>query len=269
MTIVDSPTERPFVDDPQLLFREARQRRRRRWLTAGIAVAVFLLAIGLTVGLTGGQGGGKQSHPSTSALKPTGSVLSTASFSIRPILCYAPPYNPYTGEGALTPSLPACGPQYALTPENLQVTPDQGNANGYSSNEQMSLDPQFGPYQSTPYANMSNSASVLLPGGTAFGNDRYVLGPAAIDASAIKSAKAVVDDGQWSITLHLTDGGSAKFDALAHRQFHALIGVVSDGQVISAPITQPTQTSFTSFGGRVQISGGFTRQRAKQLAAHL
>ena len=42
-----------------------------------------------------------------------------------------------------------------------------------------------------------------------------------------------------------------------------------DGQVVSAPITQPTQSSFTSFDGRVSISGGFTEDFAKTLAADL
>ncbi len=36
--------------------------------------------------------------------------------------------------------------------------------------------------------------------------------------------------------------------------------------MISAPITQPTQASFTSFNGQVQISGSFTEDQAKTLA---
>jgi len=39
--------------------------------------------------------------------------------------------------------------------------------------------------------------------------------------------------------------------------------------VVSAPITQPTQPSFTSFYGQVQISGAFTQQQAKTIAAEL
>ena len=39
--------------------------------------------------------------------------------------------------------------------------------------------------------------------------------------------------------------------------------------MISAPITQPTQSSFTSFGGQVQISGSFTEDQAKALATEL
>ena len=46
MTIVDSPSEQSTSVDPQLLFREARQRRRRRrWLIAGIVGVVLVLVV--------------------------------------------------------------------------------------------------------------------------------------------------------------------------------------------------------------------------------
>jgi preprotein translocase subunit SecD len=48
-----------------------------------------------------------------------------------------------------------------------------------------------------------------------------------------------------------------------------MVGIVDHGMVISAPITQPTQSSFTSFNGRVQISGDFTKQEARALADQL
>ena len=42
-----------------------------------------------------------------------------------------------------------------------------------------------------------------------------------------------------------------------------------DAQVISAPLTLPNQASFTSFGGKIQISGNFTESTAKSLALDL
>jgi preprotein translocase subunit SecD len=39
--------------------------------------------------------------------------------------------------------------------------------------------------------------------------------------------------------------------------------------VISAPITQPSQATFTSFNGQVQISGSFTQSQAQTLATEL
>ena len=64
----------------------------------------------------------------------------------------------------------------------------------------------------------------------------------------------------------LTSAGSTQWDNLAKEQFHAIIAIDLDGQVISAPITQPTNGSFSSFNGQVQISGGFTENQAKTLA---
>jgi preprotein translocase subunit SecD len=39
--------------------------------------------------------------------------------------------------------------------------------------------------------------------------------------------------------------------------------------VVSDPLTLPSQATWTSFAGRVQISGSFTRQAAEELAASL
>ena len=70
-----------------------------------------------------------------------------------------------------------------------------------------------------------------------------------------------------TIDLRLTPSGAVRWDALAHRQFHALVGVVVDGRVVSAPVNQPTQSTFTSFHGSVQLAGGFTESQAHEIAS--
>lgn len=45
MTIITSPPEQPEIAEEQLLFKEARQRRRRRWLVAGIVLVVVTAGI--------------------------------------------------------------------------------------------------------------------------------------------------------------------------------------------------------------------------------
>jgi preprotein translocase subunit SecD len=70
----------------------------------------------------------------------------------------------------------------------------------------------------------------------------------------------------WAVNLNLTSAGASQWDTMAKQQFHAIIGIDLDGQVISAPITQPTQQAPTSFNGQVQISGSFTEDQAKTLA---
>jgi len=46
------PDHTAEVDELQLLFREAKQRRRRRWLISGIATLAFLVVVGMVVGLS-------------------------------------------------------------------------------------------------------------------------------------------------------------------------------------------------------------------------
>jgi hypothetical protein len=70
VTIVVSPPEDPQSDAAQLLFREARQRRRRRWLVAGLAVAAFLL-VGMAADFVANGSGGGSAPVSPSISKAT------------------------------------------------------------------------------------------------------------------------------------------------------------------------------------------------------
>jgi preprotein translocase subunit SecD len=56
---------------------------------------------------------------------------------------------------------------------------------------------------------------------------------------------------------------------MTQQYFHEIIGIELDGVVQSAPITQPSQTSWTSFDGSVEISGNFTQSSAQSLAVAL
>ncbi|EQD38602.1 preprotein translocase subunit SecD, partial [mine drainage metagenome] len=64
----------------------------------------------------------------------------------------------------------------------------------------------------------------------------------------------------------MTSSGSAAWDSVAQANFHAMVGIDLDGVVESAPIIQPGQSAFSSFGGNGQISGNFTEKTAKDLA---
>ena len=162
-----------------------------------------------------------------------------------------------------------CSPSTQLTASNLQVAPDSGNVNGYTSATNISVDPQFASYPSTTSSNKKLDQDVLLPGSPGQGSDRYVLGPAGLARTAIARAEVTKFSGVWAIDLTLTPKGSAQWDKLAEQQFHAIVGFVVNGQVVSAPITQPTQSSFTSFDGQLQIGGGFTEHQARVIASEL
>lgn len=200
---------------------------------------------------------------SQSILKTLGQ---TAQLLFRPALCYAPAFSVAKGKQASTGPLPTCSASSQLTAANLQVTPDSSNVNGYTSNTNIPADPTFATYRSTSPFDDSKNETVLLPGTAANGSGRYVLGPAQLTGTAVKSASAQLNQGTWAVNLVLTGPGSTAWDNLAKQQFHAIIAIDLDGQVISAPITQPTEQTFSSFNGQVQISGSFTEDEAKLLA---
>jgi hypothetical protein len=268
MTLVDVPRSQPKVVESQLLFQEAKQRRRRRWLASGIVALVFLVLAGVTIGLTAGRGGGSSRPLGVPAPIP-GAARAAAELSFRPVLCYAPPLTIGAGQDPSSGPLPACSASTQLNAPNLQVTPYPSNVIGYTSNATIPSDPQFATYPSTTPSNDNRNDRVLLPGVPAGGDGRYVLGPAGVTGAAVRSASAMLDNGHWTVNLVLTRQGSLQWDALSKDQFHQIIGVDFNGRVISAPITQPTQSAWSSFNGRVQISGAFTERQAREIAAEL
>ena len=269
MTVIDCPPEEPKVDEAQLLFQEARQRRRRRWLVSGIVAVVGLLVVGIILGAAIGRGGRGSVSPAAAPASARVAATSGTVFSIRPVLCHAPLLTLANGQAPAIGPLPPCSASSALTPANLAVTPDSGNVNGFTPNSSIPEDSQFATYPSTSPTNDNTNDTVLLPGSGTDGSGRYVLGPAGLTVSGVKSASAQLVGGQWAVDIVLTSAGASQWDALAREQFHAIIGIDLDGKVISAPITQPTDSAFASFDGRLQISGSFTERQAKALAAQL
>ena len=96
---------------------------------------------------------------------------------------------------------------------------------------------------------------------------RYYLGKAGLTGKAVSSAKSEFISGQgWTVKMNLTDKGSSQWDTLAQQQFHKQVAIVLDGLVQSAPKIQPSDATFTSFGGTAVISGHFTGGEAGDLA---
>jgi preprotein translocase subunit SecD len=169
-------------------------------------------------------------------------------------------------------TIPACTASSQLTAANLNVTPNSNVAAGYTSNN-VPPDTQYVTSPSTSVQKPDYAKStVLLPGlaasGSANGGERYVLGPSQMTGHSIASATATQNaTGQWVVDYNLAGAaGSALWDKVAAQNFHQLLGIELDGQVYSAPIIQPTQTSFSSFQGRGEISGSLTQGDAQNLA---
>ena len=114
-----------------------------------------------------------------------------------------------------------------------------------------------------PYAN-----AVLL----GQNGEAYLVGPAGASGKVFtNNAQAVINNGNWTVTVELRKGaeGEDLWNALTTRCFNrdatcptARIAIALDGVVISAPTVQ--EAVFT--GGNVQISGDFSQSEARDLA---
>ncbi len=101
---------------------------------------------------------------------------------------------------------------------------------------------------------------------------RYLLGPLGANGTIVKTATAGVVPGTpgWVVNFTLTSKGSKTWDTIAQANFHKQVAIAVGGEVVSAPVIQPGQASFTSFNGQGQISGStgapITESQANSIA---
>ncbi len=191
----------------------------------------------------------------------------TAQLYFRPALCGAPAYVGKSSKStkSATAALPACTSTSELTESNLGVRPTGGTT--FTENT-VSADATLADYPSTKPTKDAKTKTVLLPAINGAGQyTRYLLGPAPLTGHAVSKAIAEQNDvGAWVVDYTLTSKGSPAWDKLAQQYFHQIIAIELDGEVYSAPIIQPSQSSFTSFAGKGEISGKLTETQAKTLA---
>jgi preprotein translocase subunit SecD len=209
----------------------------------------------------------------TNAQQVLQQIGQTARMYFRPVLCFAYPESVPKGSKVKTlepgiETIPACQSNYELTAANLDV-----NTATQNPTNQIGPDPQYATYPSTSVDKPGYPTStVLLPGlqssGTSNGGERYVLGPSQMTGHAIGSATATLNQtGQWVVDYTLAGPANSKlWDTVASENFHQFLGIELDGVVYSAPIIQPGQSTFTSFGGQGEISGHLTQTEAQNLA---
>jgi preprotein translocase subunit SecD len=127
-----------------------------------------------------------------------------------------------------------------------------------------------------PASNISISEDTTDPNANALLNgqngEAYLVGPAGATGKVFtNNAQAVINNGNWTVTVELRKGadGADLWNALTTKCFNrdatcptARIAIALDGVVISAPTVQ--EAVFT--GGNVQISGDFSQSEARDLA---
>jgi preprotein translocase subunit SecD len=101
---------------------------------------------------------------------------------------------------------------------------------------------------------------------SADGKTKYILGPTAVSGTHVRSAEAEVPQGVWQIQVTLDSAGAKEFGDLTSSLAGTgkLIAIAVGDTVISAPTVQAAITD-----GKIQISGGFDRDKAEDLAAAL
>ena len=209
----------------------------------------------------------------TNAQQVLAQIGQTARMYFRPVLCYAYPEAHAKGSKVKVlptsvANVPACQSNYELTAANLNI-----NTATQQPTNNIGPDPQYATQPSTAVEKPNyETSTVLLPGLTSSGSNnggqRYVLGPSQMTGHAIGSARATLTQtGQWVVDYTLAgSANSALWDKVASENFHQLLGIELDGVVYSAPIIQPGQASFSSFGGKGEISGSLTQADAQNLA---
>ncbi len=80
----------------------------------------------------------------------------------------------------------------------------------------------------------------------------------------IVSAEAVLQDGQWAISIKLAPGAGAMFGAVTGRSIGKRMQIVVEDRILSAPIVREAITR-----GEVMISGHLTKEDARALAAKI
>jgi preprotein translocase subunit SecD len=210
----------------------------------------------------------------TNAQQVLHQIGQTARMYFRPVECFAYPETKpkHAPPNYVAPrssgTVPACAQQAQLTQAALGVTPDN-SAQGFHSNN-VPPDPAYIDTPSTdPLKPNYQNSTVLLPGlAGACNGVRCVLGPSQMTGHDISGATATQNQtGAWVVDYTLNgSAGSALWDKVAQQNFHQLLGIELDGSVYSAPIIQPTQSTFSSFQGKGEISGNLTQQDAQNLA---
>jgi len=258
--LAEAGTARPPETAAELRARSGRRSVRLpdAKLMVAVAAAVVLVVALLTAGAL---------HQSSRRPTPVHRTGGDA-FSIRPLRCFAVPFQESAAAVPVGTALPSCSSASALTAANLGIEPGGSDPSGYTSNlPPTPTDASFATVPSTAASHVTPTDTVLLPGAPGTGSNRYVLGPAGVTGVDVASATVHRLNGQWTVELTLTPTGSTAWDTLAEQQFHALVGVVLHGRVLSAPVIQPTQSAFTSFDGRLDLSGAFTQAQATAAAA--
>jgi preprotein translocase subunit SecD len=247
--------------ETEVLFPEARRLRRRRW-TIGVAVVTAALIVVALV-FAGASLSSAKTRPAGTKERYALSATSvgTARLYFRPVDCIIAPYS----GGRSSASGPAIS------------TSEAGRLCKSSPLQQVRYPTTTAPGNDSP------NAAVVLPLYAGPQSGRYVLGPAQMSGSIVKTAQADLNSftNQWEVIVNFTAVGSAEFNGDAAQYYlcykkdtsnppycGALQAIDLDGTVLSTPAIESSH-----FAGSAEISGTlsdpFTKAQAMEIAAQV
>ena len=242
----------------EVLFAEARRLRRRR-RTIGVAVlTAALIVVALVV--AGASLSSAKSRPAGSKgqYALSGTSVGQARLYFRPVDCIIAPYSGGTSSAS----------------SSAISTSEASRLCKSSLSQQLRYPTTTAPDNDNP------KLSVVLPSYAGPEAGRYVLGPAQMSGSIIKTAQADLDSqtDEWGVVLDFSAAGSTEFNRVAGQYYLcyekdpsnppycALQGIDLNGTVLSAP-----SVDSKNFPGSAEISGSssepFTKTQAMKLAA--
>ncbi len=246
--------------ETQVLFPEARRLRRRRWTISAADVTAALVVDGLV--FAGASLSSAKSR--TARTRPqygrSSVAVGKARLYFRPVDCIIAPYS---------------GRRSSASGSAISTSEASRLCN--------SSQPQQLRYPTTTAPGNDNpKLSVVLPSYAGPTAGRYVLGPAQMSGSIIKTAHADLDSqtDEWEVVLDFTAAGSTEFNRYAAQYYLcyekdpsnppycSLQGIDVNGTVLSAP-----SVDSKNFPGSAEISGSssepFTKAQALDLAAQV
>ncbi|MEU4346342.1 protein translocase subunit SecD [Streptomyces sp. NPDC023838] len=165
-----------------------------------------------------------------------------------------------------TPSKPGTPPN-TPKPGTTPPTPPTGDAAAVAKLQKDFEALDCSTKESRAKAGFGSKATDTIASCSQTGDAKYILGPAEVDGTDVKKAKAVIDQqrGMWIVQMDFTGKGSKKFQSITgklskQQQPQNQFAIALDNQVVSAPSVSQT------LSGSAEISGSFNQRSATDLA---
>ena len=201
------------------------------------------MAVGLTIGLLVGQGGSSSPRPVAPTPRTFYGGFRTGSFFqyspgalLRTVLLTVTRWSPSDR------STSGVRPIHSTDTIKSAGGPLRAGCQRLLLNSNIDADSQFTSYPSTASSNSKLHQDVLLPGTPGEGGRPLCSRPRRPHPQRNRTCPCDIQQWAMGIRSFLTPRGRLSLTDLAEQQFHAILGVVINGQVVSAPITQPTQS---------------------------